>query len=70
VDDVKWDYTGQFLAAVGPNGISVQQYTKSTKSWSEPLQSAIPAVAVQWGPEAKSLVVVDEAGTITVLGAN
>ena len=69
VDCVRWDYTGQFLAAAGPSGISVQQYTKSTKEWSEPLRSAVSAVAVQWGPRARSLISVGAGGVITVLGS-
>jgi pre-mRNA-processing factor 19 len=69
VDDVEWDYTGQFLAVAGPSGVSVQQYTKSTKEWSEPLRTAISGVAVQWGPRAQSLISVGADGVIAVLGS-
>ncbi|KAH0547513.1 hypothetical protein FGG08_000238 [Glutinoglossum americanum] len=69
VHSIRWDYTGQFLAAVGPSGISVQQYTRSTKEWSEPFRSAVSAVAVQWGPRARSLISVGAAGVVTVLGS-
>ena len=69
VDSVEWDYTGQFLAAAGPSGLAVQQYSKASKEWSEPLRSAVPAVAVQWGPRAHSLVAVNGQGVITVLSA-
>ncbi|RMJ28604.1 cell cycle control protein [Aspergillus sp. HF37] len=69
VDSINWDYTGQFLLAAGPNGLSVQQYTKATKSWSEPLRSAVPAAAVAWGPGAQSIVALNGEGGITVLAA-
>ncbi|KAI9816825.1 MAG: hypothetical protein M1827_001470 [Pycnora praestabilis] len=68
VESVRWDYTGQFLVAAGPSGIAVQQYSKSTKEWSEPLRSAVPAVAVEWGSRAQSLVSVSADGVINVLG--
>jgi pre-mRNA-processing factor 19 len=69
VECVAWDYTGQFLATAGPSGVTVQQYTKSSKSWSEPKRSAVPAKAVAWGAQGKSLVTVNGDGIITVLGA-
>jgi len=67
VVSVRWDYTGQFLATAGPSGITVQQYSKSAKEWSEPLRSAEPAVAVDWGYQAQNLVLLNE-GTLTILG--
>ncbi|KAF8243234.1 cell cycle control protein [Wilcoxina mikolae CBS 423.85] len=69
VDHVTWDYSGQFLAAAGPSGISVQQYIKEGKKWVEPLRSAVPAVATAWGPRASSLVSVNSEGNISVLTA-
>lgn len=69
VDSISWDYTGQFLLAAGPSGLSVQQFTKATKSWSEPLRSAVPAAAVAWGPGAQSIVALNGEGGITVLAA-
>lgn len=69
VTSVRWDYTGQYLAAGGPSGVAIQQYSKSSKEWSEPLRSAIPAVCVDWGFKAQSLVSLDEEGLITVLGS-
>lgn len=68
VDSINWDYSGQFLATAGPSGITVQQYAKSSKSWSEPLRSAVPATAVQWGPQGQSLVCVNSDGVVSVLG--
>ncbi|KAF3765243.1 Prp19-domain-containing protein [Cryphonectria parasitica EP155] len=69
VQSLAWDYTGQFLATAGPSGVTVQQYAKSSKKWSEALQSATPAVAVAWGEEAKKLVTVNRDGVISVLAA-
>jgi pre-mRNA-processing factor 19 len=70
VTDIDWDYTGQFLATAGPSGVTVQQYAKSSKSWSEPLRSAVPATAVKWGSRALSLVSVNTDGVVSVLGSN
>lgn len=67
IDAVRWDYTGQFLAAVGPAGVVVQAYSKAEKEWSEPLRVGTPAVAVEWGPQGRELVVVDGGGVVTVL---
>ena len=67
VDDIQWDYTGQFLATAGPSGITVQHYAKSSKAWSEPLRSAVPSVAVAWCSKARSLISLDE-GALTILG--
>lgn len=69
VTSVRWDYTGQYLATAGPTGVAVQQYSKSSKEWSEPLRSAVPAVCVDWGSRAQNLVSLDEKGVITVLGS-
>lgn len=69
INSISWDYTGQFLLTGGPSGLTVQQYTKSTKQWSEPLRSAVPAVAVGWGPNAQSIVALSEEGVITVLAS-
>ena len=69
VDHVTWDYTGQFLAASGSGGISVQHYIKASKSWTEPLRTGLPSVATAWGPKAQILVTVNKLGVVTVLGA-
>lgn len=63
-----WDYSGQFLATAGSTGITVQQYLKSSKAWSEPLRSSVTGVALRWGAEAKSLVTVNKDGLVSVLG--
>lgn len=68
VDSIRWDYTGQFLAASGPRGLTISQYTKSSKSWSDVISTAVPATAVEWGPEAKTLITVNSDGVVTVLG--
>ncbi|KAK4448955.1 Pre-mRNA-processing factor 19 [Podospora aff. communis PSN243] len=64
-----WDYTGQFLATAGSTGITVQQYLKSSKSWSEPFRNSTAGVALRWGSDAKTLVTVNKEGVISVLGA-
>ena len=69
IDSINWDYTGQFLLTGGPSGLTVQQYSKSSKDWSEPLRSAVPAVSVAWGSAAQSVVAVNADGVVTVLAA-
>ncbi|KAL4936666.1 hypothetical protein BDV06DRAFT_204577 [Aspergillus oleicola] len=69
VESINWDYTGQFLLAAGPSGLTVQQYSKASKAWSETLRSAVPAVAVAWGSAAQSIVALNTDGGITVLTA-
>ncbi|KAJ5690074.1 hypothetical protein N7462_004466 [Penicillium macrosclerotiorum] len=66
---LSWDYTGQFLLTGGPSGVTVQQFNKASKEWSEPLRSAVPAVAVAWGSAAQSIVALSESGAVTVLAA-
>lgn len=70
VDSIRWDYTAQFLAAAGSGSVSVQQYTKSTKSWSEPVRKAVSARGVAWGANATSLVALTPEGGVSVLGAS
>jgi pre-mRNA-processing factor 19 len=70
VDSAKWDYTGQFLAAAGAGSISVHQYTKSSKSWSEPVRKAVPAKDVAWGAGAQSLVALTPEGGVSILSAS
>lgn len=69
VQSLAWDYTGQFLATGGSSGLTVQQYTKSSKKWSEPLRNSTPAVAVQWGDSGKKLITVNGEGVVSILGA-
>ncbi|KAF3910764.1 hypothetical protein ABW20_dc0100648 [Dactylellina cionopaga] len=68
IDSIAWDYTGQYLATAGPQGVTVQHYAKASKVWSTPLQSAVPATALAWGARADSLVTLSNDGTVTVLG--
>ncbi|CAG8980676.1 hypothetical protein HYALB_00007168 [Hymenoscyphus albidus] len=68
VDTIDWDYTGQYVAAAGPRGLTVVKYTKSNKSWSDVISNAVPAVAIRWGSNAKTLVTVNKSGVIAVLG--
>ncbi|KAJ5757514.1 uncharacterized protein N7511_006208 [Penicillium nucicola] len=69
ISSIFWDYTGQYLLTGGPSGVTIQQFTKSSKSWSEPLRSAVPATSVAWGSAAQSVVALNEAGAVTVLAA-
>ena len=69
VSGISWDYTGQFLAACGPGGVVVSQYSKSAKKWSEPLRKALNAADVKWGAKGKSLVALTINGAVSVLGA-
>ncbi|EWC48146.1 hypothetical protein DRE_02250 [Drechslerella stenobrocha 248] len=68
VESIAWDYSGQYLATAGPQGVTVQHHSKASKSWSTPLQSAVPGVALAWGARAESLVTLADDGIITVLG--
>ncbi|KJY01643.1 cell cycle control protein [Zymoseptoria brevis] len=67
VTGIAWDYTGQFLAACGPGGVVVAQYSKSSKAWTEPLRKAINAADVKWGPKASSLVTLTGEGAVSIL---
>lgn len=69
VDSISWDYTGQFLLTGGPEGVTVQQYSKTSKAWTEPLKSAVPAVAVAWGKGTHNLAALDQTGVVTILAA-
>jgi len=68
VQSLSWDFTGQFLATAGPSGVTVQQYAKSSKKWSEPFRNSVPAVAVQWGELGRKLVSANSDGVVTVFG--
>ncbi|KAK4979565.1 hypothetical protein LTR66_010444 [Elasticomyces elasticus] len=67
VKAVACDYTGQFLAVCGLGGVSVQHYSKASKSWSEVVAKGVKAVDVKWGAQAKSLVVLTDEGGVSVL---
>ena len=66
---IQWDYTGQFLATAGPSGVTVQQYSKASKEWTEPLRSAVAAVAVDWGAKAHELIGLSTEGVVTIFGS-
>jgi len=68
VSSLAWDYTGQFLATVGPAGVTVQQYSKGSKTWTQALSSATPGLSVRWCSEAKKLISVNSEGVVSVLG--
>ncbi|KAI2621044.1 WD40-repeat-containing domain protein [Xylaria nigripes] len=69
VQRLAWDYSQQFLATAGQTGVTVQQYNKGSKSWSEPLRAAVSnAIDLAWSDNAGRLLVVNSEGVITVLG--
>jgi len=67
-ESLAWDYTGQYLATAGSTGVTVQQYLKGSRAWSEPLRNSVPSVCVRWGGDAKSLVTVNREGVVSVFG--
>ncbi|KAI4166919.1 MAG: hypothetical protein LQ343_007622 [Gyalolechia ehrenbergii] len=67
ISAVQWEFSGQFLAIAGPSGLVVQQYSKTTKEWSEPLKTAVPSVTVAWGLDARTIFCLDAEGSITTL---
>ncbi|KAI2466983.1 Prp19-domain-containing protein [Annulohypoxylon bovei var. microspora] len=69
VQSLAWDESQQFLATGGPSGVTVQHYSKGSKSWSEPLRAAVSAVDVQWAANANKLVAINGDGVISVLTA-
>jgi pre-mRNA-processing factor 19 len=69
VQRVKWDYTGQFLLASGPGCVAVQQYSKSSKAWSEPFRKAVNAVDIEWGSNATTILALGPDGSLHTLAA-
>ena len=67
INSISWDYTGQFLAAAGAGGITVEMYSKASKEWTEIFKNATPATRIAWGTGAHSLVTVDQDGVVTGL---
>jgi pre-mRNA-processing factor 19 len=67
VNGVEWDYTGQFLAVAGDGCVAVEQYSKSSKKWSEPFRKAVPATDIVWGASAQSLTLLDSDGGLVNL---
>ncbi|KAI1608207.1 pre-mRNA-processing factor 19 [Exophiala viscosa] len=68
VQSISWDYTGQFLAAAGTGGVTVEQYSKASKEWSEISKSATPSTRIAWGKGAHNLFSLSEQGVITTFG--
>jgi pre-mRNA-processing factor 19 len=69
IDDMNWDYTGQFLAVAGEQAVSVQHYAKASKEWSEVLKKGTPATKVAWGRNARELVTLNQDGVIATLAS-
>ena len=70
VQDISFDYTGQYLAFVGNGGVEVKAYRKKEKVWVDGLQVAVPGQGLAWGPEAGRVVTVNEAGVVSVLAGS
>ncbi|OAL46331.1 Prp19-domain-containing protein [Pyrenochaeta sp. DS3sAY3a] len=70
VESTRWDYTGQYLAIAGSGSVSIQQYTKASKSWSELLRKAVAAKDVAWGADASSVVALTSEGGLSVLSVS
>ncbi|PHH61607.1 hypothetical protein CDD81_8122 [Ophiocordyceps australis] len=69
VQTLDWDYTGQFLAAGGESGLTVHQYIRSNKQWSEILRNSVPTSLVRWGAEGKKVISVNDDGVVNVFGS-
>lgn len=69
IESLDWDYTAQYLLVGGSKGVTVKQYTKSSKLWSEPLKAAIPSSRAGWGDSAQSILSLGSTGTATVLSS-
>lgn len=65
IKSISWDYTGQFLAVAGVGGVTVEQYSKSSKEWSSILKSEGSCSRIAWGKSAHRLITLDEAGVVT-----
>ena len=69
VDSLDWDYTAQYLLIGGAGGITVKQYSKSTKLWTEPFKVPLTAVGAAWGDSAQSILAVNKSGSVAVLSS-
>ncbi|KAK5083629.1 hypothetical protein LTR05_006132 [Lithohypha guttulata] len=69
ITSLDWDYTAQYLLIGGSAGITVKQYTKSTKLWSEPFKAPLSSVGLGWGDSAQSIISVDSQGLTTALSS-
>ena len=70
VQDVSFDYTGQYLAFVGKGGVEVKAYRKKEKVWVDGLQVAVPGEGLAWGPEAAKVITINETGVVSVLAGS
>lgn len=69
VTSLDWDYTAQYLAIGGRSGITVKQYSKSAKLWSELLHAAVPSGSIGWGDSARSILALNGSGAVTLLSS-
>ena len=71
VQGLAWDYSQQFLATAGADGVTIQHYAKSAKSWSEIARAAVSggAFSVKWAENASKLLTVNREGVVSVLAS-
>lgn len=69
IDALDWDYTGKFVASAGSDGVTVHQYSKASKAWSELLKSDSAATGVVWGKSAQSLLTSNVDGVVALLSS-
>ncbi|RYP25954.1 hypothetical protein DL767_008227 [Monosporascus sp. MG133] len=69
VQSLAWDYSQQFLATAGADGVTVQHYNKGAKSWSEIVRAGVSGavVDVKWSDGASKLLAVNREGVVSVL---
>lgn len=69
IESLDWDYSAQYLLVGGLENVTVKQFTKATKLWSEPFKAAVPGSGVGWGDSAQSILTAGSAGTVTVFSS-
>ena len=69
VQSLAWDYSQQFLATAGADGVTVQHYVKSSKKWTELVRAGVSgaAISVKWGENASKLLAVNREGVVSIL---
>jgi len=63
------DRSGLFLAIATSTNVMVYHYLKSEKRWQEVLEYKEQAQALHWGDKAKSLVILDDQGGLSMAGS-
>jgi pre-mRNA-processing factor 19 len=63
----RFDLSGQFLAVASAGSVSVQEYSKKGKAFSQVFSKAVPSIDVAWGASAKSLLLLNKEGSLVQL---